>query len=1078
MQVSAAGLAQKINLSRSNAPLKDVLKELRLQSGYNFVYTDNLLAKSKPVDIKVSDADLEEVLKEIFSAQPLTYTIDSKTVIVKPKDPTFLERLATRWASIDANGRVVDSENRPLPGASVKVKKTGKGVSTDKDGRFFLRGVEDGALLVVSFIGYLPKEVSASANMGNVVLEQSLSKLDEVQVIAYGTTTQRLSTGNVSTIKAEDIEKQPVNNPLLALAGRVPGLMITQTSGFSGGPVNVQLQGQNSIKSSNDPFYVIDGVPFPSQNLNPFAGNGTIGNGNPLSFLNPGDIESIDVLKDADATAIYGSRAANGAILITTKKGKAGQTKVDLNVQSGIGQVAKKLDLMNTQQYLDMRREAIKNDGLTIPSVPTRAYYDLTLFDQNRYTDWQKELIGSTARYTNMQTSVSGGNDNTQVLFSANYHKETDVFPGQFADKKGAVHFSFSNTSTNQKFNFRFTGSYMNDVNKLPGIDLTSSAIRLVPNAPALYDDRGDLNWAMYNGAASWQNPLAKILRKYKNETANLVSNAEVSYELLAGLRLKSSFGYNKLQSDEISFTPQTYAPPNATYNARNATYTTSNVTSWIIEPQLSYQLSKDFGQLDFLLGSAFQRTKNNALTLSGRGYSSDSQLENIQAATTVTTSNALQSVYNYNGLFGRINYNYQDKYILNFTARRDGSSRFGSENLFNNFYGVAGAWIFSNEKWFKEQLPLISFGKLKLSYGTSGSDGIGDYQFMSLYEVYNSNISYGGGTGLKPAGHANPYLQWEETRKLNAGLDLGILRDKVIFNLNYYRNRSSNQLLNRLLPIITGFGEIAKNFDATVQNSGYEIAVNTVNVKSGNFKWTSNLNFSINRNQLLAYENLESSGDKDYLVIGKPITIIKAYEFAGVNSQTGFYQFKKADGSLTDSPVDPIDKYVLINTTPKYFGGFNNSFSYKDFTLDFLFQFVKQIGMDPLRFGTDDWPGSYGGAFGNQPVSILNHWKQVNDMSPIQKVSADFSAYSPYSLAIYSDVSYVDASYIRLKNVSLSWSMPKKWANRAYLQNAQIYFQGQNLLTFTKYKGLDPESQALGLPPLRVLTVGVKLSL
>jgi TonB-linked SusC/RagA family outer membrane protein len=881
-------------------------------------------------------------------------------------------------------------------------------------------------------------------------------------------------------VKASDIEKAPVGNPLLALAGRVPGLVITQSSGLPGSNVTVRIQGQNSISKGNDPFYVIDGVPFPSQNLS--GVNGTIiQEGSPLGFINSQDIESIDVLKDADATAIYGSRAANGAILITTKKGKAGQTKVNMNVQTGIGQVSHKLDLMNTSQYLEMRREAIKNDGLIIPATPTLEYYDLTLYDQNRYTDWQKELIGNVAKYTDMQATISGGNENTQFSFGANYHKETTVFPGDFADKKGSVHLNITNVSANGKFKMHFMGNYLNDNNHLPGVDLTNTAIQLIPNAPILYDNEGKLNWELYNGISTWDNPLAYMARKYNKESNNLVSNIEVSYQIINGLQLKSGFGYNRLQNDDAYTNPQISISPNATYNGRSAAFGSTNVNTWLIEPQLTYQLKKSFGSLDFLLGSTFQKSRNKILLLGGSGYGSDVQLDDIRSASSISIDNSLQSIYNYNALFGRVNYNLKDRYLLNFTIRRDGSSRFGSENLFHNFFALAGAWVFSSEKWMEENLPSLSYGKIKLSYGITGSDQIGDYTFMNLYSPYTTDLPYGGGAALRPVGHSNPYLQWEETRKLNLGLDLGIFKDRLLFNLNYYLNRSGNQLLAQVLPIITGFSSITQNFDAKVQNTGIELNLKTVNIKSRNFSWSSNLNFTKNSNKLIRYDNLENSGYKDYYVIGEPIDIVKAYQYAGVNSQTGFYQFRKADGTITDSPVDPDDKFVLLNTSPKFYGGFSNTLNYKGFTIDFLFQFVKQIGQDPGKFG-NPIPGYYSSstATGNQPLGILDGWKQPNDLATIQKLTTDFgTGYFPYDFVRMSDFSYSDASFIRLKNLSVSWAIPKSIIGKTHLQSARIYFQGQNLLTFTRFQGLDPENQSdYRLPPLRVLTLGIQLVL
>jgi len=377
MQVSAGSFAQKISLNERSAPLEKIFDKIRLQSGYDFLFNRELLKTAKPVDIKIKNADIEDALAICFKGQPFTYTLEEKTIVIKAKTPTFLERLADRWAAIDVHGRVVDQEGKPLAGATVKVKGTGKSVSTNGKGEFYLEKVEEeGAILVVSFIGYVSKEVGAAKEMGNVVLELSNSKLDEVQVIAYGETTRRLSTGNISSVTAEDIAKSPVSNPLLAIAGRVPGVFIEQATGVPGSGIKITIQGQNSIANGNDPFYVIDGVPYTSQLLHPLNGiQGSSGMrfaaaGNPLSLINPLDIERIDVLKDGDATAIYGSKAANGAILITTKKGSAGKTKLNVNIQQGWSTIATKNKLMNTDQYLHMRRQAIINDGIDMEQPP------------------------------------------------------------------------------------------------------------------------------------------------------------------------------------------------------------------------------------------------------------------------------------------------------------------------------------------------------------------------------------------------------------------------------------------------------------------------------------------------------------------------------------------------------------------------------------------------------------------------------------------------------------------------------------------------------------------------------------
>jgi len=1093
MQVSAAGLAQKINLSKSNVPLKAVLKEIRTQSGYDFVYAEEIFDAAKPVNIQVKDAELQDVLKEIFKAQPLTFTISKTTVTIQPKEPTFLERLANRWASIDANGRVVDSENRPLPGASVKVKKTGKGVSTDKDGRFFLRGVEEGAVLVISFIGYLPKEVSASANMGNVVLEQSLSKLDEVQVIAYGTTTQRLSTGNVTTIKADVIEKQPVNNPLLALQGRVPGLFIEQATGFAGTGVKVRIQGQNSRNYGSDPLYVIDGIPFISQLLP--GGNSIIGGsgivqggqdqnpGNSLSFINPYDIESIDVLKDADATAIYGSRAANGAILITTKRGKEGDTRINLNLQSGWAKVPRELDLMNSQQYLEMRKEAFINDGKATPDPGPYVDSDLNgNWDTSRYTDWQKELIGGTAAYQDLNASVSGGNDQTNFLVGVGHHRETTVFPGNYADNKTSVRFNLNNTSTNHKFKIEFSGSYLLDDNKLPNNDLTAPAMQLPPVAPVLFKADGSINWApdSFGNTTFATNPIGYMFNSFLNKTSNLMSNMTLSYQILPGLGMKSVFGYNNQKANMINkVLIQSVVPEFLSYAQRGTDFVNSDMNSWSIEPQITYNHYIGNGKLEVLLGATAIKNTNLASGIRAGGFSNDLVMEDVLSAKSIYALSSTSSTYKYNAVFGRINYNWQDKYILNLTGRRDGSSRFGPKSQFHNFWAAGGAWIFSSEKLIKDHLPLLSFGKLRGSYGTTGSDQIGDYRFLSVYDPLVQGVPYQGIVAYQPNRLTNPYLEWEETRKLQVGLDLGFWKDRILLNSNYYRNRSSNQLSNYVLPVTTGFFSIDQNLTDKVENSGWELAITSTNLQCKDFKWTSSINVTVPKTLLMATTDSRFFSSP---IIGDPLTSKRVFHFLGVDPATGVYQFEDHNGNATSKPDLNLDATVLIDLAPKFYGGFQNSFSYKGFQLDFLFSFVKQNAQNN-RFGFNlPGVGPTGSNFGgNQLATLLDRWKKPGDISSIQRFSVNNSTIrQAFAWAgATSDAAYADASYIRLKNVSVSWQLPEAWSKRIHLQNCNLFAQGQNLLTFTSYKGLDPETKSsTTLPPLRIITIGLKVTL
>ncbi len=533
LQVTAKGFSQeKITLSKKDASLKEVLVEISRQSGYNYFFVDQWEEQAKKVTIEVKKATLEEVLEICFRDQPFTYGIVNRTIVIKQKKievniiqlPIIIARVS---GTISRNDK-----GDPLVGATIRVKNSSRGTSTDDNGIFELRNVAADAIITISYSGYQPKEIQLGGrNSLSLVLLVTNSILDQVQVIAYGTTTQRLNIGNITTVKAEEISKQPVNNPLLALEGRVPGLYISQDRGFSGGSVQVRIQGQNSIASGNEPLNIVDGVPFTSQlfatGLNSFV-LGTSGSvntgstaGNPLNYINSSDIESIDVLKDADATAIYGSRAANGAILITTKKGKPGETKFIFNVQGGEGKVSHKLHLLDTKQYLQMRNEAINNDGL---SPNPYSDFDLLSWDTTRNTDWQDSLIGVNDKYNDAEITLSGGNSNLQYLVGGGYHYETTVYPGNFADKKGSLHFNINNVSSNQKLHFQLTGNTLLDNNELPADDdLTFQAITLPPDAPPLYNPNGTINWAQNSNGVSARGQILSRIPIHDTRIAQLI---------------------------------------------------------------------------------------------------------------------------------------------------------------------------------------------------------------------------------------------------------------------------------------------------------------------------------------------------------------------------------------------------------------------------------------------------------------------------------------------------------------------------------------------------------------------------
>jgi len=1094
MQVAARGDAQSVTLSEKNAPILKVFKDIRRQTGFQFFYEGEVLSKVGPVTFEVKNGTVEEVLAKCFQNLSLSYSIVGKTIVVKAKEApaappsTVIDAAAPQ----DIHGRIVDSTGAPIAGASVLVKGTHRGTATDANGEFDIKGVNGDATLIVSFTGFETRQYRYNGQKGMVILlQRSTSPLDEVQIIAYGTRSVREQTGDVTTVKAKDIEKQPVNNPMLALEGRVPGLFITQANGLPGSSVVTRIQGQNSILKGNDPLYVVDGVPYVSQLLptanvtllgDPgapviFGGSG-YGSGSPLSYLNPGDIESIEVLKDADATAIYGSRAANGAILITTKKGRAGKTKFDLNMQTGWGKVTEKLNLLNNQQYLQMRREAIKNDGLTIGSTD----YDINgTWDTTRHTDWQKALLGGTADYTNISGSLSGGTSNLQYLAGGTYHRETTVFPGDLSDEKASMHFNINNVSANQRFRLEVSGNYLVDENHLINNDPTFLSTILAPDAPPAYNADGSLNWASPNNSpntSSWTNPFSYLLSKYNIETKNLIGNSTLSYKILPGLEIKSSFGYTNLQTNEVSAFPLSYwRPESRAAVGRRSVFVNNNVNSWIIEPQANYKLSISKGKLDVLVGSTIHQVNSNGLSLVGSGFNSDLVMQDIKSAAAISVNSSVVSQYKYNAAFGRINYNWDDKYIINISGRRDGSSRFGSKNQFHDFGSAAIAWIFSNESFIRNKLGFLSFGKIRGSYGTTGNDQIGDYQFMNLYSAPSGvGVPYQGATGLLPTGLPNPYIEWEETKKAEVGVELGLFHDRILVSTNYYHNRSSNELLPYALPNITGFSSISTvNFPATVENTGLEFTLTTSNIKNQTFGWTTNFNLTVPRNELIAFPSLSTSSYANVYVVGKPITLVKVFRFAGVNLTTGLFQFLDQKGNTTSSPNASTDNTAIVNMAPEFYGGFDNAFSYKGFELDFLFQFVRQVGRNDL-FGIGNGVGLVNT---NEPTWVLGRWQKSGDVSAIQRYSSNFNYFTQLYDARGSNAGITDASYVRLKNLSLSWQIPASWKGKMHLGNGRLYLQAQNLLTLTNYKGLDPETRSSNvLPPLRIITVGAQITL
>lgn len=1072
MQLSASNYSQSlINLNEKNAAIGTILKKIEKQTDYRFFYSNDLVSVNKFVTIVVERAPLPTVLDRILLPSGISWKLMGKNrVVLNSKNFSKIER------EIIIQGSVTNNNGEPLIGANIKLQNSNIGTITDTRGRFSINIPGTTGVLEVSYTGYQTKTINVDGNSDNLEIRLDFANnvLDETVVVAYGTTSKRLNTGSVSSITEKVLEAQPVGDPLAAMQGRISGLMITAGNGMAGSNYQVRIRGENSMKQGNEPLYIIDGVPFSSVPLNQFSGAN--GEQSPLSSINPADIERIDVLKDADATAIYGSRGANGVILIKTKKGTGGGTGVNFNYYTGVSKVAKKMPMLNTEQYLQMRKDAFRVDSVdpTAANAP-----DLLEWDQDKYTDWQDLLIGNNARLSEAQLSFRGGNNYTKFLLSGTYRKEESVLKGDGYYKKGGALAGIDHNSENGKFGISATFNYTTDFNNSFPTDV-SQYFYFAPNFP-VYNEDGSLYFF-----GTGENPLAYLNRTYESRTNNLLGNSVIRYNILKDLTARVNLGMTHATMEQLQLLPASGFNPE-TYTGSSSQFGNSSSRSYIVEPQLEYKTMLGGGVFNFLLGTSFQELKRKGNYVLATGFASDALLRNIGSAGTITPRSSNSSLYHYTSLFGRINYQLQNKYLFNGTFRRDGSSRFGPGNRYGTFGAVGLGWIFTKEAFIENTLPFLSFGKIRTSYGTTGNDQIGDYQYLDTWS--SSSFPYDGSGGLTPTRVYNPNYSWETNRKFELGLELGFVNDRILLTSGYYSNISSNQLIGYTLSGQSGFTSYTANMPAKIQNSGFEFELNTQNIKTTNFSWNTLFNISFQRNKLLEYDDLASSADASAYEIGKSIRIIKGFHFTGVDPTTGTSQFLDVD---KNGSISTASDYVIIGETlPKFFGGFTNELTFKKLTLDIFFQFVKQGGIN-----SDYGPlvGNFG-SMNNKRIGYADYWKQPGDQTSIPRPSQSTSkpAYSAYSnYWRYSDAAWEDASYLRLKNVKLSYSFPRFFKSKI---GGSVFVMGQNLLTFTKYTGMDPEIngfdrrfvfpinpfgsvRAQALPVLRTITAGFNISI
>lgn len=1100
LQVSAKGTAQKVTLSEKNVSLQKIFKQINKQTGYQFFYEDDLLDQAGKVDISIKNGELKEVLESCFKNLPITYEIVNNTIIVKAKSKILNEEEKLLPPPppppITVKGLVRTENGELLQGISVSVKGTNRGTTTGVNGTFTLEGIDEKAVLVFTGVNIETQEVALNGKTSVVVtVKIRVSPLDEIQIIGYGKTTRRYKTGAVTTLKADAIDRQPVANPLQALQGRMAGVSINQNTGSLGSGTEIQIRGINTIQAGNQPLVIVDGaiLPDPNRGLGTAIGSYMSFGSTNMTAINPADIESIEILKDADATAIYGSRGANGVVLITTKKAKLGATRFNIDVSTMSNRATYLPERLTLAAYRQMRRDAFNmgnhnpTTGVAInPITPTfNNAPDLLVWDSTNATaDWTDFEYGNSEPSINAQANLSGGEKRLNFYASGGYQKQNDITRGSPSLERISGNLNVNHTSLNDKLRISLNTSYITTKLKPSRGGGSGGLLASAPPNMPMKNNDGSIWWPSptITQSSLLISPLAMEEARTESKTKNLIANMEVTYRIYKGLQVKTLLGYNDQITTTETGTPSTSINPlNPGTNVPNLNWAQSKFQSLNFEPQLLYSGKLSKGKIEALVGSTFFDRKTSSNSINLNGYRSDLLLYSWAAATSVANRSNTSTYYRFNSAFARVNYNWENRYLINLTYRRDGSSRFGPKKQWGNFGALGLGWIFTSENWLKDKLSFLSYGKLRGSYGTSGNDNITDYQYTSLY---SSNF-YDGSAGLAANYLADSSIGWENSRKLDLALETGFLKDRILLNINWYRTRSTDLLASTPIPSQTGFNSYITNIPAVVENKGWEFELNTQNTRQkAKLQWKTNFNLTLLKNKLIEFPGLERSSFANRLKIGLPVnsprTLLNTewtQIFERVDPATGLPVFKDLNG---DGLINNNDRTFIGSAIPRTFGGFGNQLSYKGFELDVFFQFSQQLATNWL-FNT-----TYMGQLNNPPIADFygNYWRSPGDTYKYPRLFSGAASNATTNLlsTIFplSSAALNDVFYARLKNLSLSYTLPTAFVSKAKINKAVVYLRGQNLFTWTSdriYK--DPELvQIRGGQVLKTWTAGIQLSL
>lgn len=1079
--------AQSVTKEFKATPLNSVLKEVEKQTGFSIMYNNDDLNGSHTVTYTFKDASIEEVLKAVLPKN-LEFKLQNKMIVISRKDSQNTQQKPVK----NITGVIVDVKGEPVIGANVVVKGTTNGVITDIDGNYTLNDVPADAVISISYIGYQPQEFKAnSKTLAKVVLTEDSEMLDEVVVVGYGVQRKRDVSTAVSSVKAEALANNPATDFRQALVGKMPGVQVTTPSGDPEGSVSIRVRGISTVNAGSDPLYIVDGVPMERGFAN----------------LNTNDIESIEVLKDASAAAIYGSRGSNGVVLITTKKGTSEKLTVQYDGYYGIQNVSKKLPMMNAYQFAAFARDGHNNAYLAeVPgaspddpnSVRPKSYHQIPvelfpyLEGQSGLTDtdWQDAIL-RTAGTTGHNISLSGKTQSINYFVSGNYmSKEGIIINSDF--KKYSMRMNLDGKYKRLKFGVNFAPSYStsNSVDASGAGGVVQSALMMPPVWP-VYNADGSYN---YQGNGYWRigtdyqhneilNPVAMAnLQSNVTDRMSIIGKVYAELELFKGLSYKISFGgdyygahNDKYRQSALPLKGKDYydSPSNPEGYSSSSFY-----FNWLIENQLTYTTTiKEKHNLTAILVQSAQKETAKSNNVTATDYPND-YIQTISGGT-VTKGASDKTQWSIASYLARVQYSYSGKYMLSAAIRTDGSSRFGKNNRWGYFPSASAAWRISEEDFFKKQkaLSFINDMKLRVSYGVTGNFQIGNYEHLATMSNDNYILGTGQGGlvyGYKPDNIEREDLSWEKNKMVNAGIDLQMFNGLLGVTVDYYNTNTSDMLLNVPVPLLTGYSTSLMNI-GKVNNRGWEIGLTSQKHFTNDFGYSFNANWAKNINEVKALgpgnAPIISSGSVEHAYyiteVGQPIgnyylliqdgifetkEDLKKYPHFD-NTQVGDFRFVDVDG---DGVLDlDKDRAVVGNYMPKFTYGFGGKLWYKGFDLDINFQGVygnKILNLN--RRYIDNMEGNVNGT-----TIALDRWQSESNPGngQVNKANRKQTGYNGRTSTWHLE----DGSYLRLQNVALGYTLPETWTRHFYVEKMRIYVSGQNLVTFTKYSGYNPEVNA-----------------